>query len=152
MAPKSAALTSAATTWPSAPTSAIGSSARSGAYAAKANAAAATAAPATTTGRSERSGPAGRSEPRSTPITSPTVRPPLTPAMMPTVASVASRMRALAVTGNPVRASWAAPTSPSPESSMMMPVVMTSAGVTGSPTATAPTARRLASIPPATCW
>ena len=130
----------------------MGSSARSGAYAAKANAEAATAAPATTTGRSERSGPAGRSDPRSTSSTEPTVRPPLTPAMMPTVASVASRIRALAVTGKPVRASWAAPTRPSPESSMMMPVVMTSAGVTGSPTATAVTARRLASRPPATCW
>ena len=80
------------------------------------------------------------------------VSPPLTPAMIPAVARIASRIRAPAVNGNPVRASWIAPMKPIPASSITMLVVTTRDGSTSRSLAAAPIASSVASRPPATCW
>ena len=60
-------------------------------------------------------------------------------------------MRALAVTGKPVSASWVAPMMPTPARSMTMPAVTTREGFTSSGVAAA-TAMSVATRPPATCW
>lgn len=78
--------------------------------------------------------------------------PAATPAMIPAVFRTASIIRALAVTGKPVRASCVAPMMPTPASSMTIPVVTTRDGFTSRGVAAATTAISVATNPPAACW
>jgi hypothetical protein len=68
------------------------------------------------------------------------------------VARNASRIRALAVSGNPVSASWIAPRKFTPASSITMLLEMTRLGETSAGVAATATAISVASRPPATCW
>jgi len=80
------------------------------------------------------------------------VRPPLTPPITPVVAIIASRIRAPAVSGKPVSASWIAPMKFTPARSRMMLAVITVLGSTSTPAATTATVSSVAKRPPATCW
>jgi hypothetical protein len=80
------------------------------------------------------------------------VSPAPTPTMMPAVFITASIMRALAVTGNPLRASWVAPMMPTPARSMTIPAVTTRDVFSSRPEAEAATAMSVATKPPAACW
>jgi hypothetical protein len=137
---------------PRAPTAATGSSARSGAYDENAKAAAETPAPSAIIDASASPMVPALTRPSSNPTSSPTVSPMLTPAMIPAVRRIASIIRADAVSGKPVSASWVAPMRPIPASSMTIPAVTTCDGFTSKPVASAATASNVAIAPPATCW
>src|SRR4051794_20730959 len=107
--PMSAPLTASSTICPRAATRPTASKDLRGPYDAKAKPAAARDAPNTVTPASAIPAAPGLKFSSPTPSRSPTVRPAATPPMMPAVFIMASIRRALAVTGNPMMASWVAP-------------------------------------------
>ena len=82
----------------------------------------------------------------------PTVSPAPTPTMIPAVSIKELMIRAPAVSGNPVSASWVAPMMPTPARSMTIPAVTTRDGFTARSVTDAATAMIVATKPPAACW